>query len=331
MSAAADAEDRREAIADADAVFGADLIGGDASRVGLERQDDQVEHGADVVGRPARRDVEVDRPTIDLRQGLAQPVLGPREPAFDLAERLRNSSSRCWSGRPRLLRSERESSSRKSTRRRPEASACSRAARSPFAGGSKRRSKMRRGVDSAGTGRPWASKEIVVDRLLVPTPPWLERTSEGMRVWAPAWRAISWSSEIEFCRLTRMSAPVSQTSTVLCPTSKRLVGCDRPPKMVMSRRCGASGSRGLVSAIVGAVGVGEPVPVLAESEEFCLGSATPLPKKKRTEALRPLGRRIGVRHGFQPGQGQRQSGAAEEGSPIEMPGGTGHGRITFRF
>ena len=75
MSAAADAEDRREAIADADAVFGANLIGGDARRVGLEGQDDQVEHGADVVGRSSRRDVEVDRRAIDLRQRFAEPVL----------------------------------------------------------------------------------------------------------------------------------------------------------------------------------------------------------------------------------------------------------------
>ena len=53
-----------------------------------KREDDQVEHGADVVGRSARRDVEVDRLTIDLRQRLAEPFLGPREAAFDLAERL---------------------------------------------------------------------------------------------------------------------------------------------------------------------------------------------------------------------------------------------------
>ena len=87
MPAAADAQDRREAIADAHAVFGADLIGGHASRVGLEREDDQVEHGANIVGRSARRDVEVDRLAIDLRQSLAQPVLGPRKSGLDLAER----------------------------------------------------------------------------------------------------------------------------------------------------------------------------------------------------------------------------------------------------
>ena len=57
----------RKSIADADAVFGANLIGGDARRAGLERQNDQIEHGADVVGWPARRDIEVDPRTIDLR------------------------------------------------------------------------------------------------------------------------------------------------------------------------------------------------------------------------------------------------------------------------
>jgi hypothetical protein len=32
---------------------------------------------------------------------------------------------------------------------------------------------------------PCASKEIVVERLLVPTPPWLESVSDGMRVSDP--------------------------------------------------------------------------------------------------------------------------------------------------
>ena len=58
---------------DADAVFGANLIGGDARRVGLERKDDQVHHGADVVGRSARRDIEVDPRTVDFRQRFAEP------------------------------------------------------------------------------------------------------------------------------------------------------------------------------------------------------------------------------------------------------------------
>src|SRR5262249_58157578 len=103
-------------------------------------------------------------------------------------------------GRPRLRPGGGGSSRRKPPRRRPEASAFSRAARSPFAGGANRRSKRRRGADSAGTCRPWASKEIVVDRLLVPTPPWLESTSEGVRVWAPAGRAEGWGAPVEGCR-----------------------------------------------------------------------------------------------------------------------------------
>ena len=86
MPSAADAQDRREAIADAHAVFGADLIDCHASCVGLQREDDQVEHGANIVRRSARRDVEVDRLTIDLRQSLGQPVLGPRKSGLDLAE-----------------------------------------------------------------------------------------------------------------------------------------------------------------------------------------------------------------------------------------------------
>ena len=39
--------------------------------------------------------------------------------------------------------------------------------------------------------------------------------------------------------------------------------------------------------------------------------------------------RCGVRHGFEPGQRQGQSGTAEEGSPVEMPGGLGHGSIPY--
>src|SRR4029077_18640421 len=76
MSAAGDAEDRGEAIADADAVFGAYLIGRNARSIGFEREHNQVQHGANVVGWPARRHVEVDRVAIDLRQRSAKPFLG---------------------------------------------------------------------------------------------------------------------------------------------------------------------------------------------------------------------------------------------------------------
>src|SRR5262245_41873333 len=111
-----------------------------------------------------------------------------------------------------------------------------------------------------------------------------------MRVWAPAWRLMSWSSEIEFCRLTRMSAPVSQTSTVLWPTSKRLEGCDIPPKMDMSLRWAASGSRGLVSAYSEPPVPGNQVQPSAASAESCLGIATPLPKKNAQKRFgRPAG------------------------------------------
>ena len=54
MPTAADANDGREAVADANTVLGAHLISGNARRVGLECQDDQVENGANVVGRPLR-------------------------------------------------------------------------------------------------------------------------------------------------------------------------------------------------------------------------------------------------------------------------------------
>ena len=62
-----------------------------------------------------------------------------------------------------------------------------------------------------------------------------------------------------------------------------------------------------------------------------LGNRDAVAEEERTEALRPLGRRIGFRHRFQPGQGQRQSGAAKERASIKMPGGTGHGCDTFRI
>src|SRR5262249_11630035 len=83
----ADAENRRKAVADTDAILGAYLIGGDQRRVGLQRKDNQVEHGADIVSRSARGDVEVDRSTIDRRQSAAEPVLSAGEAAFDLAKR----------------------------------------------------------------------------------------------------------------------------------------------------------------------------------------------------------------------------------------------------
>ena len=130
-----------------------------------------------------------------------------------------------------------------------------------------------------------------------------------MRVWAPAWRAINWSIEIEFCRSTRMSAPVSQTSTVLCPTSKRLVGCDRPPKMVMSRRCGSKGSSERGRAMNGAVGVGEPVPFL-KLETVARGKARRHCRRRRHRTAGPLARRIGpCGMASEPRQGQGQSGA----------------------
>ena len=87
MPAAADAQNVGEFITDPHAIFGADLIGCHASRIGLQREDDQIEHSANIVSRSAGRDVEVDRLSIDLRQSLAQPVLSPRKSRLDLAER----------------------------------------------------------------------------------------------------------------------------------------------------------------------------------------------------------------------------------------------------
>jgi hypothetical protein len=80
----------------------------------------------------------------------------------------------------------------------------------------------------------------------------------------------------------------------------------------------------LGQAIVGTVGVGEPVPILV---------VRLVPPRQRdavaeedgAESLWPLGRLLRMRHGFEPRQRQRQSGAAEEGSSIEMPGGARHG------
>ena len=131
MSTGADAEDRREAIADADAVFGTHLISGDACRVGFERQNDQVEHGADVIGRPARRDIEIDSRAIDLRQRPAEPFLRALEPAFDFAKRLQKFVEPLLIGPAEVLRSEREFQKKIDTR--PEA----RSGGSPLVGGSK--------------------------------------------------------------------------------------------------------------------------------------------------------------------------------------------------
>ena len=87
-----------------------------------------------------------------------------------------------------------------------------------------------------------------------------------------------------------MSAPVSHTSTVLCPTSKRLVGCDMPPKMDMSLRWGASGSSGLVSDSPGPRCGETSASPPPSRRNRCLGIATPLPKKN---AQKRFGRSAG--------------------------------------
>src|SRR5438128_1524826 len=77
-------------------------------------------------------------------------------------------------------------------------------------------------------------------------------------------------------------------------------------------------------AIIGPVGVREPVPVLKVSMVAC-GQRDAVAEKQGAESLWPLGGLIGVRHGFHPGQGQRKPGATEKCASIEFPGGAGHG------
>ena len=58
----------------------------DAAAIDNISQNNQVEHGADVVGRPARRHVEIDGPPIHLGQGPAEPFLRARQLAFHLTQ-----------------------------------------------------------------------------------------------------------------------------------------------------------------------------------------------------------------------------------------------------
>ena len=140
---------------------------------------------------------------------------------------------------------------------------------------------MRRGIDSAGMARPWASKEIVVDRLLVPTPPWLESTSEGMRVWR---RRTAGDHLVERDRVFQVDADVG-------PREPHVDGVVPDELPAGGMRQAAEDGHVAPMRLSGSSGLGQldsPAPsvwgnqcqLLEVGADSCLGSATPLPKKK---------------------------------------------------
>ncbi len=78
----------RERIADAHAIFAVEHERDGASNVGIERQRDQVEHVAVVLGRLSfRRRVEIQMRVVLLLQRDIDPAFGSDQPRFHFIQR----------------------------------------------------------------------------------------------------------------------------------------------------------------------------------------------------------------------------------------------------
>ena len=211
-----------------------------------KREDDQIEHGADVVGRSLRRDVEVDRRTIDFRQRLAEPFLSAHEAAFDLVERLQELVEA-------LLVGLTEIATQRARIVQQEIDPAATGRQGPFALGAVAvRGRLEEPFKNAARHRLGGNSmalRIERDRRRAALGADTAVARQHQRRDARLFADVAGNRLVERDRVAQIDAnvgPREPNVTAVVADESRLVGCDSPPKMVKSSRCGASGSSDLV-------------------------------------------------------------------------------------